>query len=195
MPWATHNACRYNVRLPCNVIKGVTADDLEPNAMGLPWSVEKILGWRSRYEAVQRWAARCESCYSNGRCVSGDFEDFFLAFMVVCYHLRDYIIETGGVRPDEIDRLIQASEPMRLCRDICNRSKHHTISRNPLDAQWSLGREYDPWPDGTSGMSHFLIAGSDKRQPMAAVRQCLLFWGNLVAQESFTEPPNPFSRH
>jgi hypothetical protein len=100
--------------------------------------MENVLGWRSRYEAMQRWATRCTNCYSGDRCISDDFADFFLAFMVVCYHLRDFVIETGDVRPDEIDGLIQANEPMRICRDICNRSKHHTISRNPFDAQWSL---------------------------------------------------------
>lgn len=160
--------------------------------MGLPWSIERILGWRTRYEAVRRWAARCEGCYSDGRCISSDFEDFFLAFMVICYHLRDFVIETGGVRSDEIDHLIQASEPMLICRDICHRSKHHTISRNPLDAQWSLGREYNPWPNGAPGVSHFLITGSDKRQPITVIRECLLFWDSLVTQAKFTEPPNPF---
>jgi len=46
------------------------------------------MGWRSRYEAMQRWAIRCKQCYSDGCCVSDDFVDFFLAFMVVCYHLK-----------------------------------------------------------------------------------------------------------
>lgn len=162
--------------------------------MGLPWSVENISGWRSRYEAMGRWAARCKQCYSYDRCVSGDFEDFFIAFMVVCYHLRDSVISTAGVRPDVIDQLIQTSEPMRICRDICNRSKHHSISRPSIDHQWSLGREYRPWPDGASAYGHFLIAGGEKREPLAVVQQCLNFWNDLVAKEQFVEPPDPFVR-
>jgi len=162
--------------------------------MGLPWSMENILGWRSRYEAMQRWAARCEQCYSDGCCVSDDFMDFFLAFMVVCYHLRDSVIRTGSVRPDEIDGLIQASEPMRICRDICHRSKHHSISRPSIDHQWSLGRKYHPWPDGASNYGHFRIAGDEMRGPLAVVQQCLSFWNDLVATGRFEEPPDPFVR-
>ena len=162
--------------------------------MGLPWSVENILGWRSRYEAIQRWAARCENCYVDNRCVSDDFEDFFLAFMVVCYHLGDFVIGTGGIRRNELDALIQASEPMRVCRDICNRSKHGAISRNPFDSEWSLGREFNPLLDGTGAISHFLIAGSEKRIPITVVRDCLQFWNKLVDQQRFAEPPNPFGR-
>jgi len=164
------------------------------HAMGLPWSIEKILGWRSHYEAMKRWAVRCESCYSNGRCVSGDFEDFFLAFMVVCYHLRDFVIKTGGVRADEIDSLIQKSEAMGICRDICHRSKHHTISKPSIDEDWSLGRSYHPWPDGTSAISHFLIAGSEKRQPLEVIRECVRFWEGLVTKGRFSQPSNPFAR-
>jgi hypothetical protein len=159
--------------------------------MGLGWSTENIRGWRSQFERLQRWATRCERCYSNGRCVSDDFVDFFLAFMVVCYHLRDFVVETGGVSGHEIDSLIQASEPMRICRDICHRSKHYEIRHNPFDAHWTLGREFNPWSDGTPGISHFLISGSEKREPLALGRQCLVFWGDLVGQGRFTEPSNP----
>ena len=162
--------------------------------MGLPWSVENIMGWRSRYEAMERWAIRCKQCYSDGCCVSDDFVDFFLAFMVVCYHLRDSVVQTGGVRPDEIEALIQASESMRICRDICHRSKHHSISRPSIDHQWSLGREYRPWSGGTSNYGHFLIAGDEKREPLAVVQQCLKFWNDLIATGRFVEPPNPFVR-
>jgi hypothetical protein len=42
--------------------------------------------------------------------------------------------------------------------------------------------------DGTSGISHFLIAGEQKRKAMAVVRECVLFWENLVAQGRFAEP-------
>lgn len=160
--------------------------------MGLPWSIEKIRGWRSHYDAVQRWHVRCEKCYSGDRCVSEDFEDFFLAFMVACYHLRDFVIETGGVRSDELDRLISNNETMRICRDICNRSKHHTISRFGIDDEWSLGREHRPWPDGTSAVSHFLIAGNKKYAPLEVAHNCMQFWDSLIASDVLVEPPNPF---
>jgi hypothetical protein len=161
--------------------------------VGLPWSIEKILGWRSQLDAVRRWAKRCEACYFDGRCVSDDFEDFYFAFMVSCFHLRDFAVQTGGIRKKEIDGLIQASESMRLCRDICNRTKHHTLThRVAIDAQWSIGREYPRAAHGASGVSHFLIAGGEKRNPLQVMRDCLGFWDNLVSRGGLSEQPDPF---
>jgi len=118
--------------------------------------------------------------------------DFFLAFMVMCYRMRDFVIHTGGVGKDNLDRLISEREPMCLCRDICNRSKHHTITKSSVDDTWFLGREHIPWSDGAH--KYFLIAGGYKYDPLHLVGECERFWENLVAQKKFAEPPNPFSQ-
>ena len=68
------------------------------------------------------------------RCINDDFVDFFLAFMVMCYSLRDFVVRTGGVLEDEIDELIRDCEAKRICRDVCNRAKHCAISRPSVDA-------------------------------------------------------------
>ena len=116
------------------------------------------LGWRSQYAAMLRWHGRCESRH-NGQCYTSrvDALDFMLAFFVVCYHLRDYAIETGKISQREIDRLIGKNRYMRICRDVCNRSKHHTLTgKASIDRDWSIGREYVPWSDGDEKL--FLIA-------------------------------------
>ena len=161
--------------------------------MGLKWSAENILGWRTRYDAVLRWRDRCVGCYSDGRAISDDALDFVLAFFIFCYSLRDFVIKTGGVKAKYIDDLIADSEPMRICRDVCNRSKHCNISSPSIDSSWSLGREYAPWPDGTSGFRHFLIAESRTAHPLEVVKQCVQFWDDLVAGKRFQEPTNPFA--
>jgi len=161
--------------------------------MGLPFSSENTLGWRTRYEAVRRWRGRCGQCFAGDACTNdNDFVDFFLAFMVTCYSLRDFVIHTGEVEKGELDKLIQDCEPMRLCRDICNRGKHYAISRPSVDAQWSLGREHIPWSGGKH--KYFLIAGGKKYDPLRLVGECERFWGNLIDEKRLVEPTNPFSR-
>ena len=161
--------------------------------MGLPWSAENLLGWRTRYDAVRRWAHRCRECYEGDRCVNqDDFVDFFLAFMVMSYSLRDFAIHTGGISQDEMDQLIHGCEAMRLCRDICNRGKHYAISKPSIDPMWSLGRERNL--STSRGIRHFLIAGDEKHDPLSLVDECLRFWDGLISEEKLVEPPNPFSR-
>jgi hypothetical protein len=79
---------------------------------------------------------------------------------------------------------------MKICRDVCNRIKHHTLKGNPsIDADWSIGREYVFW--GERGEKFFVIA-DDKRDAMDVVRGCVKFWNEIVNGGKLQEPPNPF---
>jgi len=158
--------------------------------VGLKWSSEKILGWRTRWAAVQRWRDRCAGCFADGHCINDpDFQDFFIAFMVLCYSLRDFTIRSGGLSNVEVDKLIGDSEAMRLCRDICNRGKHHTLNmKASVDADWSLGREYVPGSNGHHRW--FVIADGKAYDPLALVDDCLKFWSDLIEQGKFAEPIN-----
>ena len=163
--------------------------------MGLPWSIEKIQGWRMHYKGVLRWQARVENCYRDGKCIGADdAEDFLLAFFVFCYHLRDFVVETGGISPHEVDTLIQSDRVMKPCRDICNRAKHHSISKNTYGATWSLGREFPRSSDSMPGLTHFLIAAGEKYYPLDVVRDCIRFWSNLATSGRLAEPRNPFAQ-
>lgn len=161
--------------------------------MGLPWSTENILGWRTQYQAVCRWRDRCRRCYSDGHCTNEqDFVDYFLAFMINCYSLRHFVIQTGQIPKQEMDELIKQCESMRICRDICNRAKHYAISGPSIDPQWSLGREWIPGSDGST--KYFLIVEDQKQAPLSVVEKCERFWRDLIAEKKFAEPGNPFRR-
>jgi len=150
--------------------------------------------------AMLRWHERCESCHKDGRCTStSDALDFILAFFVFCYHLSDFVVETGGIERETIDNLITNNTHMRICRDVCLRVKHHTISNKKsveraVDIDWSIGREYYPWPDGTEGWRGFLIA-DDMLDPMIVVRGCVNFWKELVASWVLQDPSQLDIKH
>jgi hypothetical protein len=82
---------------------------------------------------------------------AGSFQerlDFFLAFFLNCYALRDWFINSNSISQTEMDELIKSDEAMRLCRDICNRSKHLTLNRPAsTEPNFSIGREYNPSGD------------------------------------------------
>lgn len=163
--------------------------------MGLPCSIEKIYGWETQYAQMLRWRDRVNTSYSDGRMVSDDAEDFLLAFFESCYHLKDFVIETGSISASDINAIINTNHSMRICRDICNRAKHHTLRHHAsVDKDWSLGREYAPWPDGTDGIGSYLLVGSDKLNPVDTVHECVAFWSGLVEAGRFQPVSNPFQR-
>src|SRR5262249_11565420 len=114
--------------------------------MGLRWSAENILSWRSQHDRLKRWSRRLHEFGDDG-----SFQerlDFFLAFFLNCYALRDWFINSNSISQIELDNLIQSNEAMRLCRDICNRSKHLTLNRPAsTDPNFSIGSEYDHYGD------------------------------------------------
>ena len=107
--------------------------------MGFLWSAENIFSWRSQHDRVKRWSRRLHEFQD------ADFQDrldFFLAFFVNCYALTDWFIESNSISKEEMNKLVKSNDAMRLCRDICNRSKHlklrHRGRRHSAD---SNGRE------------------------------------------------------
>lgn len=158
--------------------------------MGLLWSAESIFSWRSQHDRVKRWSQRLHE-YQDA-----DFQDrldFFLAFFINCYSLRDWFINSNSISQKEMDGLIQSSEAMRLCRDICNRSKHLTLNRSPsTEANFSIGREYRPFDRGYRFFIQYL---DSMRDLMEIAMSCLQFWDDFLSTYKPSEPANPFARN
>lgn len=157
--------------------------------MGLRLSMENVLGWRSQFNRMERWHQRLRT-WSSGGYSDQDRLDFYLAFFQSCYALRDWFVESGVVPKEEIDSLLQADRSMRLCRDVCNRSKHFRLRRPPsVDAHFSLFREYsgENRPIG-------VLAGEEKRDLWDVAEGCIGFWRRFSRERRIPEPLSPFGR-
>lgn len=99
--------------------------------------------------------------------------DFLLAFCQNCHALRDWFEKDGAVSKDQLDALMQSNQPLRVCRDIANGSKHLKVDRPSVDQNFSIGREYcgpeipDRW---------FVIVGDDLVDTLALASQCVDAW-------------------
>jgi hypothetical protein len=109
--------------------------------MGIGWSIHKNGGWRGQLARIHRWHERLHLAAVRG---SQDLEDFAFTFFQNCYYLREWLQKTCSMSKSEIDTLFTSSKELELCRDICNGTKHLTIDRPSIDADFSIGREYDP---------------------------------------------------
>jgi hypothetical protein len=69
---------------------------------------------------------------------------------------------------------------MKICRDVCNRYKHYTITNPSIDADWTIQRTVvnpfisDEW-------EWTLIAGDSNVALWDLMIQCIGFWEALVA--------------
>jgi hypothetical protein len=114
--------------------------------------------------------------------------DDLIAFFQFCYSLRDWLEAADPNFKPKIRSRISQSDTMRICRDICNRTKHYKIKDPSVDPQWSIGREYVP-PD-TLGLrpglteTWFLIAGTKKLDVFELARECFEFWKGFVTSDA-----------
>lgn len=134
-------------------------------------SAENSLSWRSQLNRVERWFARL-----SGVEALSDIEllDFYLAFFMNCYGLRDWLIVSGAVPEAEMDRYIFADQSMCICRDVCNRSKHLLLTRKAsADPHYQILREYIHHEETTRW---FILVAGTKRDLFDLACACISFW-------------------
>lgn len=150
-------------------------------------SAEQILSWRSQLHRLDRWFARLGPGESES-----DIEqlDFYLAYFMNCYALRDWFIKGDAISQPDIDEMIGGNESMRLCRDICNRSKHLTLKNPSIDGNFQIFREYSHYDKVTRWV--ILVTGT-KHDLFDVASSCMRFWTHFLQSYSPQEPPDPFA--
>lgn len=154
------------------------------------FSIEKIVSWRSQYARMKRWAERTKNLeLSSDSNLDTETLDYYLAFFLNCYALRDWFIKSNSVDKDRLDWAISENLSMGLCRDICNRSKHFNLSSPSIDADFSIHREYRG-----RGQSTLVILSNHQRLDLAnLVNECQKFWDDFISTYKPKEPKNPFA--
>ena len=124
--------------------------------MGIGWSIHRNDGWRGQLKRIHRWHDRVVHAANSG---SADLEDNVFALFQSCYHLREWLEKTSKLPKSDINSFYRQTKELRLCRDICNGTKHLTITSASVDPGFSIGYEYAP--DEPNGARMFLIADDE----------------------------------
>ena len=114
--------------------------------MGIGGSIHKTEGWEGQWQRAKRWHSRLATVRSRRRKDKSTAEDwdFVHAFFQNCFHLKDWLKNSGAVPGEELNRFINEHVEMKLCRDICNGTKHLRITQESFDADFSLTKDYVP---------------------------------------------------
>lgn len=110
-------------------------------------------GWEGQLRRVERWHERAVRVLDPcGGVVMEEAIDFLYAFFQSSYHMRDWLQNSGAASRTSLDALMSANRCLRLCRDLCNGSKHFALDpRRSKTNHIGLMREYVPPPVGQSG--------------------------------------------
>jgi hypothetical protein len=81
-----------------------------------------------QWERVNRWYNRFKMI-NTGRPhdqPSENYQDDVYAFFLNCYHLKDWIRndQSTGAAAGKVEKFVENSVELNLCRDICNSIKH-----------------------------------------------------------------------
>ena len=144
--------------------------------MGMGWSIHKNGGWQGQLERVHRWYGRLIHSASIG---SADLEDFAFTFFQNCYFLREWVEKTSTITSSDLDLLFSQSRELQVCRDLCNGTKHLTISKPSADANFSIAREYDP---GSAHKYRLVGIAADKFDLLELANKCLQEWERFLSK-------------
>jgi hypothetical protein len=110
--------------------------------------------------------------------------DFLYAFFENAFHLRDWLLDTGGASKAALGRLFEDHVEMKLCRDLANAHKHFSLRDPSQPEPPSEAREYVPG-DGRSGPSSRLVVVSEweKYDPIALAGAILAIWEEFIKKE------------
>jgi hypothetical protein len=89
----------------------------------MPGSI--LSGWREQYDRMLRSYFLLTTVAAGRQWASSDeARDAVVHFFQDAYHLKDWIKHDPGVTTSDVERLVTGSQPLRLCADLCNGTKH-----------------------------------------------------------------------
>jgi hypothetical protein len=133
--------------------------------MGIGLTLQELEGWRGQYDSMVRWHGRVIAAVNSDP--SPDELDFLLAFFASCFHLRDWLRVTAAVDKKALEDLFLSKPELRVCRDLANGFKHHSLKDPSVDARFSVVNEYVPknWPSAHAlTMFPTITSGSIERR-------------------------------
>lgn len=149
----------------------------------------KQQGWQGQFDRMERWHRRALDALASKHTGAGDAEDFVYAFCQSAYHLRDWLQKSGAASQADLDALMRSTPALKLCRDVCNGSKHLALNDTTTTDRIGLMREYVPpvTEDECGTIRPRLFAFEDRSGSVELVdlyelmSECTAAWRNFCA--------------
>ena len=140
---------------------------------------ERLKRWHERLIDIQRSLSVKDSLYSKYD--DADFEvDTFYAFFMNSYHLKDWLLSSGVVKKKEVEDFINTNLELKICRDLCNGSKHLNLTspstRSGPFGIATLHKEYTPIGKKRS----YCVLAEGKHDVFDLANRCVAIWAEFL---------------
>ncbi len=124
--------------------------------------------------------------------------DIILSFFIHCYHLKDWLRESG-VSEKKVEDYIKKTHELKVCRDLTNSTKH-LLSRNQIEKRTLSSELYDWKSAGVSSPisvyydyfakneeeREILVISIDGKEHLCSdfMQQCIEKWNEFLDNES-----------
>jgi hypothetical protein len=147
--------------------------------------------WLDQWRRVLRWharLARIRTALPEADPEKAVALDEVFAFFMNCYHLADWVETSGTKTPQEVEAFIGQSEPMQLCRDVCNGLKHSRLYGTATNPNWSTTAsyfyEYERTESGLQqvreGAHWVFVTDHGERDMFHLADQCVAAWRRFL---------------
>ena len=142
---------------------------------------------------TKRWYERFEKIYLDTKKQYDNtyYEDVIYVFFQNCYHLKDWLKKSNAINGKRIDDFIDTNEDMKICRDLCNASKHLIPLRDPsIDKNLKL-MKLSLSLKTTNKYSHnpnyyYIKVNGGMHSAFDIASSCLVSWRNFLKEEEIS---------
>ena len=145
----------------------------------------KDLMYRIHLDKIRRWLKKIKSFYNEQPEIEFDeLLDCYEVYCIFCYHLRDYLIESSLFDKAKVDNFIQSNPELKICRDICTRTKHLIVREPMIDSNVAIVGNFVS-SNSTSDRPHLyydwqIEVNNEKRNPLEVATKCLSLWESFI---------------
>lgn len=146
---------------------------------------------REQWSRVLRWQQRVRVALTPPCAAPNDAMDLCLALFMNIYHLRDWLVATDPTLQAKVASRVHGSRALSLARDLCNGSKHMTLTSASVDARFLTAMEYVPQPvSGQPGPTYRLVMLTDgeKVEMATLAEQCIESWRSFMIAHGLHVP-------
>lgn len=153
-----------------------------------------FMNWQDHFLIMKRWYYRLQGLNSDSHNIfsSTDIyqDDFFRAFFIFCYHLKDSLKDSGILG---VEDYINTNFSLQLAGDIANFTKHIKFTKSPRTGNKDtkgIGQKYSILYMGKHCIVSLLDieSGGKKYNAFEVVEDCMNAWGEFLLSKSLDIP-------
>ncbi|PWT72243.1 MAG: hypothetical protein C5B59_16190 [Bacteroidetes bacterium] len=112
-----------------------------------------------------------------------DRDDTLYACFQNIFCLRDWIILDGDINPVLAHRFVDSNIEMKICRDIANGTKHHSLKDSSMKQEITVNREIRRYEKGHSHYQVTFEVDGHFYEAKELAENCIKLWDEFISAQ------------